>query len=119
MPVETRVSARFGEIVREILGTDSFGQATIKTGISKAYLVEMARGKVPSVRYVQKLVDGYALPYEQTRKIMVAAGHEEPEDALSAVDMALRKVKDISDIDKEEILKLVREIAERDRQAGL
>ena len=38
-----RVSEAFGELILQLKGADTFGKASLKTEISKAYLVEMVR----------------------------------------------------------------------------
>jgi hypothetical protein len=67
------------------MGRDSFGQATIKTGISKAYLVEMARGKVPSRAYVDKLISGYQLSQTMIDELLLAAGYAVPKSMVEQI----------------------------------
>lgn len=73
-----RVSKDFGRLILEIKGEDSFGQAAIKTQISKAYLVEMAAGKVPRPETIRRFVDGYDLPAEKARRLYDLAGYAVP-----------------------------------------
>lgn len=77
MPVETRVIAQFGDKIREIMGEDTFGQAAIKTGISKAYLLAMGRGQVPTRAIVEKFAAGYNT---EPKELLVVAGYERPSD---------------------------------------
>ena len=94
MPVETRVSKQFAELVRRIMGDDSYGQASVRTEISKAYLLQMASGKVPSEAIIEKFVRGYADRSPDLHALRVAAGYEKPEEALSGYYMI--KSDDIS-----------------------
>jgi hypothetical protein len=72
-----RISPDFGQIIRELkdeLG--SFGKLSIKVNISKAYLVEMAAGKVPGPEYVERVADRY--PHLAPR-IFASAGYTLPD----------------------------------------
>lgn len=105
-----KVSEDFGNLVKETLGTDSFGQAAIKTKISKAYLLELAQGKVPTEAIVEKFAKGYNT---DTKKFMVAAGYEhaDPREGYEKIVITLRdKCKGISSDDLEEVQNVVREV---------
>lgn len=76
MPVETRISIEFGRLVSEIISDDSFGQASIRTGISAAYLLQMKRGKVPSEHIIEKFAAGYADRHADLHALRLAAGYD-------------------------------------------
>ena len=73
-----RVSKDFGLLIVEIKGEDSFGQAAIKTQISKAYLVEIAAGKVPRPETIKRFADGYQVPAGNARRLYDLAGYAIP-----------------------------------------
>jgi len=73
---ESRVCEEFGELIREIKGQDSFGQAEIKTGISQAYLLAMGRGKVPQPDIIRKFAAGYADRHPDLEALLRSAGYE-------------------------------------------
>ncbi|MEN6371544.1 MAG: hypothetical protein ABFD64_05965 [Armatimonadota bacterium] len=114
MPVETRVSEDFGHIVKEIMGEDSYGKATIKTGISQAYLHAMKGGKVPSREIVEKFAKGYKTSAEP---LMIAAGYIEPKDTIEVVRIALRRNDTLSEESRKIIEEVVRERLEIDRNS--
>ncbi len=108
MPVETRISPEFGGLVRALMGDDTYGQGTIKTGISQAYLLAMGRGKVPTRAIVERFVAGYKLSSEDRSKLLVAAGYDQPSELVPAVEAALPPVSDISEEEKAELLDMVK-----------
>ena len=86
MPVETRVRAEFGHLVRQIMEGDTYGKAAIKTGISQAYLLAMGRGQVPTRSFVEKFAKGYKVSSED---LLIAGGYEESTDPLERIEIAL------------------------------
>jgi hypothetical protein len=106
MPVETRVSEEFGRLVKKVMGEDSYGKATIKTGISQAYLYAMKGGKVPSREIVEKFAKGYKTAVEP---LMIAAGYTQPKDLVEVVRIALRKNDTLSEESRRIIEELVKE----------
>lgn len=91
MPVETRISQEFGRLVAELMENDSFGQGTIRAGISQGYLLAMKRGKVPTAGFVKKFADGYKDRGADLHKLMIAAGYEQPpEHVVTADDITVR-----------------------------
>jgi hypothetical protein len=115
VPVETRISEEFGQLIGDLLGSDTYGQASVRTEVSQAYLLAMKRGKVPTRHIVDRVCDGYAdrLTPEKRSAILVAAGHELPPDATSAVRIALRHHKNIPAEEQERIVAIVAEIEAR------
>ena len=72
-----RISPEFGHIIsrlKEELG--SFGKLSIKVNISKAYLVEMAAGKVPGPEYVERVAERYP---DLAPQLFATAGHTLPD----------------------------------------
>lgn len=117
MPVETRISASFGNLVRLFMGEDTYGQGTIKTGISQAYLLAMGRGKVPTRAIVEKFSDGYKLADSNRTRILVAAGYEQP-PPLEAIDAGLARLRqagEITDIGKQQIEDFIKEHIQRSK----
>ena len=108
MPVETRIEPEFGKMVCDIIGADTYGQSTIKTGISQAYLLAMGRGKVPSRVIVDRFADGYKLSDEQRIHLLVLAGYEKPSGLVAAVEQALPPVSDMTEEDKTGFLEVVK-----------
>lgn len=96
MPVETRVSKEFGDLVRETMQGDTYGKATIKTGISQAYLLAMSRGKVPSRAIIERFAAGYNT---EAQPLLVAAGYEEASDPVEACIVKLRGVLSRADLE--------------------
>jgi len=76
MPVETRFRPKFGELVKHIIGKDSLGQASARTSISKAYLIQLSGGKVPTPAIIEKFALGYADRGVDYHTLLVAAGYE-------------------------------------------
>lgn len=114
MPVETRISAEFGKIVTELMGEDSLGQGTVRTSISTAYLMWMKRGKVPKPDVIRRFAEGYKDRGADLQKLMIAAGYEQPTDALSAIGRALQDVTDIDEAQKEKILRYAEKVKRGD-----
>ena len=85
-----RVSEAFGELILQLKGADTFGKASLKTEISKAYLVEMVAGKVPSLQIVEKFLATYAVPAEKAREVYDAAGYAGPAQYLEDITKADR-----------------------------
>ena len=76
MPVETRIRPGFGKLIKEIIGSDSLGQASVRTSISKAYLLQIVAGKVPSREIISKFAEGYADRNADLHSLLVAADYE-------------------------------------------
>jgi hypothetical protein len=120
MPVETRTSEDFGKLVSSLIGEDSLGKVTIKTGISQAYLVAMRRGKVPSELIIQKFAKGMADRWpngydDLLQTLRIAADYEEPADPAEAISSCVHRQRILGKLnpDKERrINELVREIIE-------
>ncbi|MCE5200533.1 MAG: hypothetical protein ABFD54_14905 [Armatimonadota bacterium] len=108
-----KVEPEFGELVRAVVGNDSYGQAAIKTEISKAYLVEMARGKVPSREVIEKFAAGYKA---NVSPLLIAAGYEQPTDTETRVQYALNGADDLSELSKQQLMEMVRDFAEKHRK---
>ncbi len=73
-----KISEDLKNLFLQIKGKDSYGMASIKTGISKAYIVEIGSGKVPSADYIQRIADGYKLDADSTRQLFITAGYSPP-----------------------------------------
>ncbi len=116
MPVETRVREEFGKLVQRIKGEDSFGQAAVRTTISQAYLLAMARGKVPGREIIEKFARGYADRGADLHELLVAAGYAEPKDAVGKVEVFLKSADELSEFTKERIRELVAEDVQKARQ---
>ena len=116
MPVETRVSKQFGDLVRRIMGDDSYGQASVRTEISKAYLLQMASGKVPSEAIIGKFVRGYADRNPDLHALRVAAGYERPEETPGGyyviksddVSFCVREGTELSEEDVKRIASIIK-----------
>jgi hypothetical protein len=90
MPVETRISEHFGILVTEAMGSDTYGQAAIKTGISQAYLLAMRRGKVPTLPIVEKFYAAYRERVDYDA-LLIAAGYKEKQiDPIAVIACELR-----------------------------
>lgn len=74
-----RVSKQLGELIVRIKGEDSFGQMSMKTRLSKAYLVEIAAGKVPSLQVLQQILSAYHAGAEMIRRVYEATGYPLPD----------------------------------------
>ena len=100
MPVETRISLEFGKIITDALKDNTYGQASIKTGISQAYILAMARGKVPSEPIIEKFAKGMNCDLDE---LMIAAGYKEPEpkDVLKNVIACLRGTNPTPEADRQ------------------
>jgi len=110
MPVETRIRSEFAELVKEIIGADTYGKAAIKTSISKAYLLAMGRGQVPTRAIIEKFAQGYNADLHQ---LLIAADYEhaDPRECYEKIVITLRdKCKGISRDDLEEVQNVVREV---------
>jgi hypothetical protein len=112
MPVETRMSAEFGELVRKIMDSDSLGKGTMKTGISTAYLMWMQRGKVPSEDIIRKFHEGYS-ERSDLHALMVTAGYEQSTEAVKAVEFGLRNVTNIPEEGCKQILDFAKMVEEK------
>jgi hypothetical protein len=75
---EMIVSKELGKLISEIKGEDSFGQAAIKTQVSKAYLIEIAAGKVPRPEILEQFLIGYKVKPCKAKEIYEAAGYYLP-----------------------------------------
>lgn len=73
-----KVSKQFGELITEVKGEDSFGKAALKTGVSKAYLVDWAAGKVPRPEYLEMFLQGYKVSSEKAQELYKAADYPVP-----------------------------------------
>ena len=91
-----KVSERFGQLILEVKGTDTFGQASLKAEVSKAYLVEIAAGKIPSLQIVERVLAAYSVPPEKAREVYEAAGYAPPAQYLEDVSRADRVREDVS-----------------------
>lgn len=117
MPVETRISPEFGRLVSDIIGADSFGQVSIRTGISQAYLLQMKRGKVPSEQIIEKFAAGYADRGADLRALRLAAGYEPPVPfvlPVEDVDAAIRRYRtehpSLTDDQADELRRIVTDV---------
>jgi hypothetical protein len=113
MPVETRISAEFGRLVSEAMGTDSYGQGTIKTGISQAYLFAMKAGKVPSREVVEKFATGYSADLQALR---IAAGYEEPTDIAEQIALKLRTNGQMSEDGIDQVRRFIDKVIQKNRK---
>lgn len=115
----SRISAEFGEIIKSFLKRNSltFRAAGFKTGISAAYWKDMSDGRVPSEEVISRI----AKPFDDLdENVLRAAAGYAPNpatmDTLTAVSLALRHQKDISERGKQQILDFVREIQDRKKE---
>jgi hypothetical protein len=119
-----RVSPEFGKLINELFGEDSFGTAQIRTEVSKAYLVELSKGKVPTAEAIGRLLSGYSdrVTGDFARRMYQVAGYAIPEEwreqaatPSAAVELALRGRKDMSDRAKQEVVDFAKEWEERQK----
>lgn len=77
-----RVSKECGEAITQLLAGDSYGQASIRTGISRGYWVDILKGKVPSAEALTRILDGYRerLTTEEAQRIFNLAGYPIPDE---------------------------------------
>ncbi len=108
-----RISAELGRLINELRGASSFGTMAIKTGVSKAYLVELAKGKVPRPERLEMIAAAYP---EHASELFRLAGYPlpdrfrgQPQDVKAACLMALRTGA-LSKQDAEDIMAVVDDI---------
>lgn len=107
MPVHTLYREEFRILIKKITGNLSAQQVSIRTGISDEYLRKIMAGKVPSESILERFAQGMNA---DLRELRIAAGYEESDRVVEAVENALRKVADIPTEAKQEILDRVREV---------
>jgi len=112
----SRVSARFGELIREILNKNglTLRAAALKTKISAAYWNDMADGRVPSEEIIDRIAA--AFPDIDANELRIAAGYSpktDEMDAVQAVEFALRGQNKIPEEGKRQILEFVRRVQEK------
>lgn len=115
----SKVSADFGEIISSFLKRNglTFRAAGLKTGISAAYWKDMSDGRVPSEEVIAKIAEPFDdLDENELRAAAGYAPNPDTMDALTAVSIALRKQKDISEKAKRQILDFVKEIQNRKKK---
>lgn len=111
----SKVSAEFGKIVADYLREHglTFRAAGLKSQISGAYWKDMADGRVPSVQAIGKMC--MAFPDLDKNALLAAAGYAaeyDPNDAVAAVECALRNNQTLTEMGRRQILEFVREVAE-------
>ena len=109
----SRVSAEFGRAIRRILSDNNLTlrAASLRTSISGAYWKDMADGRVPSEEVIERIAA--AFPEVSVNELRLAAGYSmkpDTDDAVTAVDFALRGQTNIPEEGKQQILEFVREI---------
>ncbi len=112
----SKVSAEFGEIVKSFLKRNklTFRAAAFKSGISAAYWKDMSDGRVPSDDVITKIAEPFDdLDENELRAAAGYAPNPNTMDTLTAVSIALRHQKDISQKAKKQIIDFVKEIQER------
>ncbi len=97
-------SAAFGQLVRDILGTDSVHVAARKTGLSTNVLSQMRNDHVPGIRVLAQFMDGYGLS-EKRRRALLDAAHDLREDVNPELMIAM--ACDMAGIGLEERLELL------------
>lgn len=81
-------SSRFGQIVRDVVGTDSLHVAARKTGLSANLISQMRNDHVPGPQVLAKFCQGYELS-EKRRALVLEAAHELREDVNPEIFIAL------------------------------
>lgn len=112
----SKVSAEFGDAIKAFLQRNSltFRAAAFKSGISAAYWKDMSDGRVPSDEVIGKIAAPFDdLDENELRAMAGYAPNPNTMDALTAVSIALRHQKDISETGKKQIIEFVREIQRR------
>ena len=72
MPARARVSAEFGQAVRDAISSRSQSEVALLAQISVGYVNRMARGSVPSREIILRLADALDAPVEP---LLSAAGY--------------------------------------------
>lgn len=107
---EARFSDQFGKMVKEIIGEDSYSQASARTQISEANLMQMVQGRIPSEANIRKFAEAYSDRKPDLHALLDAGEYFDP---LKRVTIALNGAKNISDLSKQMILDAVRDILDR------
>lgn len=112
----SKVSAEFGSVVKSFLQRNglTFRAAAFKSGISAAYWKDMSDGRVPSDEVITKIAAPFDdLDENELRALAGYAPNPDTMDALTAVSIALRQQKDISEKGKKQIIELVKDLQKR------
>jgi predicted DsbA family dithiol-disulfide isomerase len=107
-------SHRFGQLVRDVIGTDSLHVAARKTGLNPNIISQMKNDHVPDAKKITQFVEGYDLN-DRCAKELYDAGSELREDvsAETLLQMAC-SVAGLNTTQRLEILEAFR--AARDAQ---
>ncbi|OFX14467.1 MAG: hypothetical protein A2Z18_04680 [Armatimonadetes bacterium RBG_16_58_9] len=117
----SRVSAKFGEMIKSFLAQEglTFRAAGLKSSISAAYWKDMSDGRVPSEGIIERMAECFGELDEND--LRAAAGYAlKPEhmDAVKAVQFALRGQESIPEEGKRQIIDFVRQMEERYGKQG-
>jgi len=107
MPQRVIIRTEFAIEVRQAMGELSPNQASYKTAISDEWIRKMLHGRVPSEEVLDRLARGLDADLQ---KLRIAAGYDQPADVITAVDLAMRCVDNISDEGKQQIRDFVKRI---------
>jgi hypothetical protein len=110
MPVETVVRPEFAKAVREALEGMKPSEASGLTGISDVYIYKMLAGRVPSEQIIHKFAE--KLPADE-KKLRIAAGYDQPEDLAEYIMVCLADRKDLTDDEREEVMRAIMPVAEQ------
>ncbi len=111
----SKVSAEFGALISGYLREHglTYRAAALQSQISAAYWKDMADGRVPSAQAIEKVCA--AFPDLDKNALLAAAGYAadyDPNDAVAAVECALRNNQSLTETGRRQILEFVREVAE-------
>lgn len=88
----------------------SLRAVSYKTQIHHSTVGEMQKGVVPGRDIVEDFARGLSL---DPKPLLIAAGYEQPSDALTAVQFALRDVENISEAGRQQIREFVEKVQEK------
>lgn len=112
----SKVSQEFGELILAFLRRNglTFRAAAFKSGVSAAYWKDMSDGRVPSDEVITKIASCFDdLDENDLRAAAGYAPDPDKADAATAVRIALRHQKDISEEGKKQIIDFVKEVQQR------
>ena len=110
MPHTTIIKEEFARVVKDFMRGLSAGQVSLKTGISYEYIRRMAYGHVPSEDVLKRFANGMNVDLQTLR---IAAGYEQPTDAVEAVALGLRGATNIPEDGKSQIIEFAKMIEEK------
>ena len=117
----SKVSQEFSEFISKFLQEQglTFRAAGLLSSVSAAYWKDMSDGRVPTEELLAKVAAAFDEIDEN--ELRVAAGYAprpDSMDAVKAVEIALRRNKDLSEAAKQEVVEFVRSLVERRAQDG-